>query len=68
MKYIKMLLYLKLSYRKYQAENRLNTIDNLHHAIIEGAAKRIRPKLMTVLTMMIGLFPLLWSTGIGAAS
>ena len=61
-----MLLYLKLSYQKHKAENRLNTTNELHEAIIEGAAKRIRPKLMTVLTMMIGLFPLLWSTGTGA--
>jgi copper/silver efflux system protein len=33
---------------------------------LKGAGKRIRPKLMTVLTMMIGLFPLLWSIGVGA--
>ncbi len=61
-----MLLYLKLSYQKRKAENRLNNISDLRDAIIEGAAKRIRPKLMTVLTMMIGLFPLLWSMGTGA--
>ena len=35
-------------------------------AIVEGAAHRIRPKLMTVLTMMSGLVPVLWSTGTGA--
>ncbi len=61
-----MLLYLKLSYQKHKSENRLNNISDLQDAIIEGAAKRIRPKLMTVLTMMIGLFPLLWSMGTGA--
>lgn len=61
-----MLLYLKLSYMKHKQENRLNNLDDLQNAVIEGAAKRIRPKLMTVLTMMIGLFPLLWSTGTGA--
>ncbi len=33
---------------------------------MEGAAQRIRPKLMTVLTTMIGLVPVLWSTGTGA--
>ena len=39
---------------------------DLREAIVEGAAHRIRPKLMTVLTMMIGLVPVLWSTGSGA--
>src|SRR5690606_25141184 len=39
---------------------------DLEEAIVEGAAKRIRPKLMTVLTTMIGLVPVLWSTGTGA--
>jgi Cu(I)/Ag(I) efflux system membrane protein CusA/SilA len=44
----------------------LRTRTDLREAIVEGAAKRIRPKLMTVLTMMIGLLPVLWSTGTGA--
>ncbi|MCE5295140.1 MAG: CusA/CzcA family heavy metal efflux RND transporter [Chlamydiales bacterium] len=61
-----MLLYLKLSYIKHKQENKLNNLNDLQDAVIEGAAKRIRPKLMTVVTMMIGLFPLLWSTGTGA--
>ena len=39
---------------------------DLEDAIVEGAARRIRPKLMTVLTMMLGLTPLLWSEGTGA--
>jgi Cu(I)/Ag(I) efflux system membrane protein CusA/SilA len=42
------------------------TTADLRDAIVEGAAHRIRPKLMTVLTMMIGLVPVLWSTGTGA--
>ena len=39
---------------------------DLTESIVEGAARRIRPKLMTVLTTMIGLVPVLWSTGTGA--
>jgi Cu(I)/Ag(I) efflux system membrane protein CusA/SilA len=39
---------------------------DLEEAIVDGAARRIRPKLMTVLTMMIGLIPVLWSDGTGA--
>jgi len=61
-----MLLYLTLAHRKRQAEGRLRTPEDLCEAIVEGAAHRIRPKLMTVLTMMIGLVPILWSTGAGA--
>jgi Cu(I)/Ag(I) efflux system membrane protein CusA/SilA len=48
------------------AEGRLQTQDDLREAIVDGAARRIRPKLMTVLTMMIGLVPVLWSAGTGA--
>ncbi|HTE49465.1 MAG TPA: CusA/CzcA family heavy metal efflux RND transporter [Kofleriaceae bacterium] len=61
-----MLLYLTLSYRRWKEEGRLRTRADLREAIVEGAAQRIRPKLMTVLTMMIGLIPILWSTGTGA--
>jgi copper/silver efflux system protein len=61
-----MLLYLTLAYRKWQREGRLRTHDDLREAIVEGAAHRIRPKLMTVLTMMLGLIPVLWSSGTGA--
>jgi len=61
-----MLLYLTLAHRKWQAEGRLRSRADLRESIVEGAAKRIRPKLMTVLTMMIGLVPVLWSTGTGA--
>jgi Cu(I)/Ag(I) efflux system membrane protein CusA/SilA len=61
-----MLLYLTLAHRRWHAEGRLRTQGDLREAIVEGAAHRIRPKLMTVLTMMIGLVPVLWSTGTGA--
>ena len=61
-----MLLYLNLAHARAQAEGRLRTFGELREAIVEGAAKRIRPKLMTVLAMMIGLVPILWSSGTGA--
>ena len=61
-----MLLYLKLAHTKWHDAGRLRTRDDLSDAIVEGAAHRIRPKLMTVLTMMIGLVPVLWSRGTGA--
>jgi Cu(I)/Ag(I) efflux system membrane protein CusA/SilA len=61
-----MLLYLTLSHRRWSQEGKLRTFDDLKEAIVEGAAQRIRPKLMTVLTDMIGLLPVLLSTGTGA--
>ena len=35
-------------------------------AIIEGAAERVRPKMMTVVAIMAGLLPILWSHGTGS--
>jgi Cu(I)/Ag(I) efflux system membrane protein CusA/SilA len=61
-----MLLYLDLAYEKARKEGRLNTLADLRAAILQGAAKRIRPKFMTVATTMLGLIPIMWSTGTGA--
>ncbi len=61
-----MLLYLTLSHERLKRSGRLSTFSELKEAIVDGAAKRIRPKLMTVMTTMIGLVPVLWSTGTGA--
>ncbi len=61
-----MLLYLTLAHARRAREGRLRTPADLRDAIVEGAAKRLRPKLMTVATMILGLVPVLWSTGTGA--
>jgi Cu(I)/Ag(I) efflux system membrane protein CusA/SilA len=61
-----MLLYLTLAHRRWAGEKRLRAFQDLREAIVEGAALRIRPKLMTVVTTMIALIPILWSTGTGA--
>ncbi len=61
-----MLLYLRLSHDARQRTGQLRTCAELDEAIVEGAAKRIRPKVMTVMTMLIGLLPVLWSSGTGA--
>jgi Cu(I)/Ag(I) efflux system membrane protein CusA/SilA len=61
-----MLLYLDLAYEKAKREGRLRSLSELRQAILEGAVKRLRPKLMTVATMFIGLIPIMWSTGTGA--
>jgi Cu(I)/Ag(I) efflux system membrane protein CusA/SilA len=61
-----MLLYLDLAYKQARQEGRLSTRDDLRAAIIQGAARRIRPKFMTAATMLLGLVPIMWSTGTGA--
>src|SRR5882724_196262 len=61
-----MLLYLTLAHGARERDGTLVTRDDLKETIVEGAAKRLRPKLMTVATMIIGLVPVLWSTGTGA--
>ena len=44
----------------------MKTKEDLREAIVHGAVKRLRPKLMTVAVMFMGLVPILWSTGSGA--
>jgi Cu(I)/Ag(I) efflux system membrane protein CusA/SilA len=61
-----MLLYLEQSYEKWRTEGRMQTIRDLHEAIIEGAVKRIRPKVMTIMAILMGLLPIMWSHGAGA--
>ncbi|HEY1263163.1 MAG TPA: CusA/CzcA family heavy metal efflux RND transporter, partial [Terriglobales bacterium] len=61
-----MLLYLDLAYEKAVRGPARFTRELLHDAIVEGAAKRLRPKFMTFATMSIGLVPILWSNGTGS--
>jgi len=61
-----MLLYLDLAYHEAQAKGKMRNWDDLREAIVEGAVKRLRPKVMTVGVMFMGLIPIMWSTGSGA--
>ncbi|MEY4169666.1 MAG: hypothetical protein RLZ94_739 [Actinomycetota bacterium] len=61
-----MLLYLTLSHEKSVAGGHMRHAQDLEDSIVEGAARRVRPKLMTVLCAMIGLCPVMWSDGAGA--
>jgi Cu(I)/Ag(I) efflux system membrane protein CusA/SilA len=61
-----MLLYLDLAYERAKAEGRMQTLDDLRSAIIEGAVKRLRPKFMTVACAFLGLVPIMWATGTGS--
>ena len=60
-----MLLFLDLSYNRWKDEGRLKTLSDLKDAIMHGAVKRLRPKLMTVATDF-GLIFILFDTGIGS--
>jgi len=61
-----MLLYLDLAYQKARSEGRMRNAADLKEAIVEGAVKRLRPKVMTVAVMFMGLVPIMWSTGAGS--
>jgi copper/silver efflux system protein len=61
-----MLLYLDLAYEEAIQQGRLRNLGDLTEAIVQGAAKRLRPKFMTFATMCVGLLPILWSTGTGS--
>lgn len=65
-----MLIYLDQALRERREEcdreQRPFTRDDLHHAIMVGAVERVRPKMMTVVAIIAGLVPILWSTGAGS--
>jgi Cu(I)/Ag(I) efflux system membrane protein CusA/SilA len=61
-----MLLFLDLSYAEAKREGRLQSLAELKEAVIHGAVKRVRPKMMTVTAAMTGLMPIMWSMGTGA--
>jgi copper/silver efflux system protein len=61
-----MLLYLDHAYEKYVKAGRMRSLHDLQEAVEEGAVKRIRPKMMTVMAILLGLLPIMWSTGAGA--
>ena len=61
-----MVIYLEEAVRRKMASGGELTIDKLHQAVMEGALLRLRPKVMTVATVVAGLLPIMWSTHTGA--
>jgi copper/silver efflux system protein len=61
-----MLLYLDLAYHDAMRNGGIRSWDDLREAIVNGAVKRLRPKVMTVSCMLFGLLPIMWSAGSGA--
>ncbi len=60
-----MLLYLDIAYYEARAKGLMRNKEDLKQAILQGAVKRLRPKVMTVGVMFMGLVPIMWSTGSG---
>ena len=61
-----MIVYIDHAFARRVREGRIRSLDDIIAAHAEGTVMRVRPKLMTVGTMLIGLVPLLWATGSGA--
>jgi Cu(I)/Ag(I) efflux system membrane protein CusA/SilA len=61
-----MLLYREDTYEKWRTDGRMATVDDLHEPIIEGAVKRFRPKVMTIMAILMGLLLHMRSHGAGA--
>ncbi|AWI75415.1 CusA/CzcA family heavy metal efflux RND transporter [Parazoarcus communis] len=65
-----MLIYLDQAWKEIRArraaEGLAPTPADLYHAIMDGAVERVRPKMMTVVAIMAGLLPIMWSTGTGS--
>jgi copper/silver efflux system protein len=61
-----MIVYIDHAYERRFRAGKINTLEDIIEAHSEGTIQRVRPKLMTVSTMLIGLVPLLWAQGSGA--
>jgi Cu(I)/Ag(I) efflux system membrane protein CusA/SilA len=61
-----MLVYLDNVFKEWKIEGHIRSLKDLYQIVIEGAVERVRPKMMTVLTTMLGLFPILIGTGTGS--
>jgi copper/silver efflux system protein len=61
-----MILYIDHAFIRRLRAGKIRNLEDIIHAHTEGTVLRVRPKLMTVGTMLIGLVPLLWATGSGA--
>ena len=61
-----MLLFLDLSYAEAVRAGKMRSREDLREAIVHGAVRRIRPKMMTVTAAFVGLLPIMLSQGTGA--
>jgi Cu(I)/Ag(I) efflux system membrane protein CusA/SilA len=63
-----MLLYLDLAYEEWIGKGKMKILDDLEESVMHGAVKRIRPKMMTVLCLFLGLLPIMWAASYEAGA
>ncbi len=61
-----MIIYLDQAFKKWQDQGKMVTVQHLNGSIMEGAVDRVRPKIMTVVSTMAGLIPIMWGHGAGS--
>lgn len=61
-----MLLFLDLAWDERVRAGRMRDESDLEEAVVHGAVRRVRPKMMTVVAAFMGLLPIMWSTGTGS--
>ena len=61
-----MLIYLDHAYRDRETRGTLTSLGDIDAAVEYGAVERVRPKMMTVVAIIAGLLPILWSQDVGA--
>jgi Cu(I)/Ag(I) efflux system membrane protein CusA/SilA len=61
-----MLVYLNMAFESRKKEGQMRNWQDLVESIIEGAVMRIRPKIMVVSCLVLGLLPIMWTTGVGS--
>lgn len=61
-----MIIYLDHAFKKWQARGEMTTFAQLLGCVMEGAVDRVRPKIMTVVSTMAGLIPIMWGHGAGS--
>lgn len=61
-----MLVYLDEAFHRRRLAGAIQSREDIEAAVVEGALERLRPKMMTTMTIVGGLVPIMWSTGAGA--
>ena len=61
-----MIIYLDHAFKKWKDQGKMVTVKHLNGSIMEGAVDRVRPKIMTVVSTMAGLLPIMWGHGAGS--
>jgi len=61
-----MIIYLDHAFKKWRDKGQMLTLKHLTGSVMEGAVDRVRPKIMTVTTTMVGLLPIMWGHGAGS--